>query len=66
MTFSAYISDSALLELERQEMLKDARFISFVSFEDDRIILEDVRDGARDKFVEVQLRDKKTHVSYRP
>lgn len=45
------------MELERKNILKEAQFISLVGFNDDTVILKDVRKSGR--FFEVQIRGKK-------
>jgi len=57
LSFSKFISESALMELERRKLLKDALFISLVSVDDNVITLKDVRNTP--KFIEVQVKDKK-------
>lgn len=56
LSFASFISESALVELERRRLLRDAQFISLVSFVDDTVILKDVRKNGR--LVEVQIRNK--------
>jgi hypothetical protein len=57
LSFATFVSDSALIELERRKILRDARFISLVGFGDDSVILKDVRKDGR--LIEVQIRDRK-------
>lgn len=56
LSFAAFISESALLELERRRMLKEAQFISLMGFTDDTVILKDVRRNGR--LIEVQIKNK--------
>lgn len=56
LSFATFISESALIELERRKMLGEAQFISLVSLGDDTVILKDVRKNGR--LIEVQIRDK--------
>jgi hypothetical protein len=56
LSFATFISESALIELERRKILKEAQFISLVGFGDDTVILKDIRNGAR--LIEVQIRNK--------
>lgn len=56
LSFAAFISESALLELERRKMLGEAQFISLIGLGDDTIILKDVRNDGR--LIEVQIRNK--------
>lgn len=57
ISFAAFISESALMELERKDLLSSAQFISIVGFNDDILTLKDERKGGR--FFEVQIRNKK-------
>lgn len=57
LSFAAFVTESALLELERRDMLKEAQLISLVAYTDDTAILKDARKG--NKFFEVQIRGKK-------
>jgi hypothetical protein len=56
LSFATFISESALIELERRKILKEARFISLVGFGDDVVILKDVRKDGR--LIEVQIRNR--------
>jgi hypothetical protein len=56
LSFATFISESALIELERRKMLRETQFISLVGFSDDAVILKDVRKG--DRLIEVQIRNK--------
>lgn len=57
LAFAAFVADSALMELERRDMLRESGSISFVTFEDDMVILKDTR-GQNSKFFEVQRKGK--------
>ncbi len=57
LSFAAFVTESALMELERRDMLKEAQLISLVAYTDDTAILKDARKG--NKFFEVQIRNKK-------
>lgn len=57
LSFAAFVSESALMELERRNILKEAQFISLIGFNDDTVILKDARKAGR--FFEVQIRNKK-------
>lgn len=57
LSFAAFISESALMELERQNILKESQFVSLISINDDIVFLKDARKSGR--FFEVQLRNKK-------
>jgi hypothetical protein len=57
LSFASFISESALIELERRNILREAQQISVVGFGDDSVILKDVR--KIDRFIEVQVRDRK-------
>jgi hypothetical protein len=56
LSFASFVSESALIELERRKMLKEAQFISLMGFTDDTVILKDVRKNER--LIEVQIKDK--------
>lgn len=57
LSFASFISESALMELERKNMLSEAQFISVVGFNDDILTLKDARKNS--KFFEVQIRERK-------
>lgn len=57
LSFASFISESALIELERRNILREAQQISIIGFGDDSVILKDVR--KIDRFIEVQVRDRK-------
>jgi hypothetical protein len=57
LSFAAFISESALMELERKDMLSSPMFIAVVGFNEDILTLKDERKGGR--FFEVQIRDRK-------
>ena len=57
LSFASFISESALLELERQNILREAQQISVIGFGDDNVILKDVRKV--DRFIEVQIRGRR-------
>ena len=56
LSFATFVSDSALIELERRKILREAQFISLVGFGDDAVILKDIRKSGR--LIEVQIRNK--------
>jgi len=56
LSFATFISESALIELERRKILREAQFISLVGFGDDAVILKDVRKDGR--LIEVQIRNR--------
>lgn len=56
ISFSLFVSESAIIEIERRQILKEAQLISLISLTDDTIILKDVRKNNR--LVEVQIRNK--------
>jgi hypothetical protein len=58
LSFATFISESALMELERRRILREAQFISFIGFEQDTLILRDIRKHEA-TLVEVQLKNKK-------
>ena len=58
LSFATFLAESALMELERRDMLKESGFVSLVTYTDDNIlILKDAR--KQNKFVEVQIKNKK-------
>lgn len=57
LSFASFISESALIELERKNMLREAQFISVVGFNDNMLTLKDARKNNR--FFEVQIRNRK-------
>jgi hypothetical protein len=57
LSFASFISESALIELERRNILREAQQISVIGFGDDSVILKDVR--KIDRFIEVQVRNRK-------
>lgn len=57
MSFAAFIAESALMELERKKILREAQFISFVGENDGLITLKDFRKN--EKFIEVQIKSGK-------
>ena len=56
LSFASFVSESALIELERRQILKEAPLISLISLNDDTIILKDLRKNNR--LIEVQIRNK--------
>lgn len=56
LSFATFISESALIELERRKILREAQFISLIGFGDDAVILKDVRKDGR--LIEVQIRNR--------
>ncbi len=57
LSFAAFISEAAILELERRDILRQSHFISVVGFQDNVLTLKDVR--KKPKFVEVYLKNDK-------
>jgi len=57
LSFAAFISEAALMELERRNILKEARFISVIGFEDNTLIVRDVRKAGQ--LIEVHIKNKK-------
>jgi hypothetical protein len=55
-SFASFISESALIELERKQILREAQFISLISLDGDTIILKDVRKN--NKLIEVQVKNR--------
>lgn len=56
ISFALFVSESALIEIERRQILKEAQLISLISLTEDTIILKDVR--KKNRLVEVQIRNK--------
>lgn len=59
LSFASFISESALMELERKNMLKEGQFISVVGLNDDILTLKDARKSGR--FFEVRIKNRKLH-----
>lgn len=57
LSFASFISESALIELERRKILREAQLVSLIGFGDDNVILKDAR--KENNLIEVQIRDKK-------
>lgn len=57
LSFASFIAESALMELERKDMIREAGFISYSAFENDILFLKDSRKESR--IFEVQIRDRK-------
>ena len=57
LSFAGFIADSAIMELERRQIMREAPFMSLIGFNDDTIILKDARN--KEKFIEVQIKNKK-------
>ncbi len=56
LSFAGFISEYAMMELERKKIITQAAPISLIGFHEDKVILKDSR---KDIFVEVQIKDKK-------
>ena len=56
LSFATFVSESALIELERRKILREAQFISLIGFGDDAVILKDVRKERR--LIEVQIKNR--------
>ena len=61
LSFSAFIAESALMELERRQILREAPFISLIGIYNNIITLKDAKNT--EKFVEVQFGEKKPKCS---
>ena len=57
LSFAAFISEAALMELERRNILKEAQFISVIGFEDNTLIVRDLRKSGQ--LIEVHIKNKK-------
>jgi hypothetical protein len=55
LSFAAFISEAALME--RRNILKEAQFISVIGFEDNTLIIRDLRKAGQ--LIEVQIKNKK-------
>ena len=56
LSFAAFVSESALIELERRKILRESQFISLIGFGGDAVIVKDIRKDGR--LIEVQIRNK--------
>ena len=54
-SFSAFIADAALIELERRDLINRAAYISLIAINNNAIILKDVKEK---RFAEVYLRNQ--------
>lgn len=57
LSFASFIAESALMELERKEIIREAGFISYSAFEENVLFLKDSRKDNR--IYEVQIKDRK-------
>jgi hypothetical protein len=57
LSFAAFISEAALMELERRNILTEAQFISVIGFEDNTLIIRDLRKAGQ--LIEVHIKNKK-------
>jgi hypothetical protein len=57
LSFASFIAESAIIELERRQILKEAQLISLVGFGEDSVILKDAK--KENRLLEVQIRDKR-------
>jgi hypothetical protein len=57
LSFASFIAESAIIELERRQILKEAQLISLVGFGEDSVILKDAK--KENRLIEVQIRDKR-------
>jgi hypothetical protein len=56
LSFSAFVTESALVEIERRKILKEPQFISLIGIEDNAVILKDLRKDVR--LIEVEIKNK--------
>ncbi|MDC8451667.1 MAG: hypothetical protein KGH87_00610 [Thaumarchaeota archaeon] len=56
LSFAGFISEYAIMELERRKIVKQAAPLSLITVHDNIIVLKDAREKI---FVEVQIKDKK-------
>ena len=47
LKFATFIAESAIIELERRKILKEAQLLSLVGFGDDCVIIKDIRKPER-------------------
>jgi hypothetical protein len=57
LSFASFIAESAIIELERRQILREAQLISLIGFGEDTVILKDEK--KENRLIEVQIRDKK-------
>jgi len=57
LSFASFIAESAIIELERRRILKEAQLISLVGFGENSVILKDVK--KENRLIEVQIRDRR-------
>jgi hypothetical protein len=57
LSFASFIAESAIIELERRDMLREGVYISKVAFENDVLFLKDAK--KLDRTIEVQIKNKK-------
>ena len=57
LSFASFIAESAIIELERRQILNKAQLISLVGFGEDIVILKDAK--KENRLIEVQIRDKR-------
>lgn len=57
LSFASFVADSALMELERKDMIREAGFISYSAFEDNVLFLKDSR--KENRIFEVQIVNRK-------
>ena len=57
LSFASFIADSALMELERMDMIRESGFISYSAFEDNVLFLKDSR--KENRIFEVQIKGRK-------
>ena len=59
LKFASFIADSAIMELERKHLLREAYRISLISLHEDTVFLKD--HGKKGRFIEVKIREKKLY-----
>ena len=57
LSFASFIAESAIIELERRRIPKEAQLISLVGFGENSVILKDVK--KENRLIEVQIRDRR-------
>lgn len=57
LSFASFIAESAIIELERRQIIKEAQLISLVGFGENIVILKDAK--KENRLIEVQIRDRR-------
>ena len=57
LSFASFVAESAIIELEHRQILREAQLISLVGFGEDSVILKEAK--KKNRLIEVQIRDKR-------